>query len=345
MFHRYRLALLAFVLVVPGCGGSSPTAPTGSGSGSFNGMTLNAVDGQPISGVTVKIGSQTAVSDSSGAYQMENPGSGFLTATLTGSSIVERRTVVTMQSGESLRQTLIPASFDIVAFDQMFRTDNQLKRWTTAPALVVLTTVLNYTQGLGSSEEYYATSEQLTEAETTLLIEQLTEALGLLTGNNFRTFASVERESVASGARVSPLRDGKIVVGRYNGVEGILNTIGFGQWRTQDNGQVVGGAIYLDKDFDKKFEARRLLRTHELGHALGYNHVTARTSVMNPAIGPEPTTFDRQGAIIAFKRMPGNQSPDTDPGASPSGGGIFGVVTGGSAPSWSGPIICAPRAH
>ena len=207
MFHRYRLALIAFVLIVPGCGGSSPTAPTGteSGSGSFNGMTLNALDGQPISGVTVKIGSQTAVSDSSGAYQMENPGSGFLTATLTGSSIVERRTVVTMQSGESLRQTLIPASFDIVAFDQMFRTDNQLKRWTTAPALVVLTTVLNYTQGLGSSEEYYATSEQLTEAETTLLIEQLTEALGLLTGNTFRTFASVERESVRKWRKGQPV--------------------------------------------------------------------------------------------------------------------------------------------
>ena len=343
MLRRFRLVLLAFVFVVPGCGGSSPTSPTSPGSGSFNGVTLNALDGQPISGVTVKIGSQTAVSDSSGAFKMENPGSGFLSATLTGASIVERRTTVTMQTGESLRQTLIPASFDIVAFDQMFRSDNRLKRWTSAPALVVLTTVMNYTQGLGSTEEYYATSEQLTDAETALLIEQLTEALTLLTGNTFRNFASVERESVAAGSRVSPLREGKIVVGRYNGVEGILNTIGFGQWLTQESSQVIGGAVYLDRDFDKKFDARRLLRTHELGHALGYSHVTARTSIMNPAIGPEPTIFDRQGAMIAFQRMPGNQSPDTDPGS--SSGSIFGLVTGSSSSSWSGPIICAPRAH
>ena len=31
---------------------------------------------------------------------------------------------------------------------------------------------------------------------------------------------------------------------------------------------------------------------------------------MNPAIGPEPTDFDRAGAIVAFQRTPGNRSPD-----------------------------------
>jgi hypothetical protein len=56
-----------------------------------------------------------------------------------------------------------------------------------------------------------------------------------------------------------------------------------------------------------------LLRIHELGHALGYQHVTSRTSIMNPALGPEPSQFDREGAIIAFQRPPGNRAPDTDP--------------------------------
>ena len=51
---------------------------------------------------------------------------------------------------------------------------------------------------------------------------------------------------------------------------------------------------------------------HELGHALGYLHVTTRISIMNPAIGPAPTEFDRDAALIAFERMPGNQSPDSD---------------------------------
>jgi hypothetical protein len=74
--------------------------------------------------------------------------------------------------------------------------------------------------------------------------------------------------------------------------------------------------MYLDRDFDRNDSRRRLLRIHELGHALGWQHVTSRTSIMNPAIGPEPTDFDRAGAVIAFQRPPGNRSPDTDPESS-----------------------------
>jgi hypothetical protein len=37
---------------------------------------------------------------------------------------------------------------------------------------------------------------------------------------------------------------------------------------------------------------------------------------MNPAIGPEPTDFDRAAARIAFQRPPGNRAPDVDPSSS-----------------------------
>jgi len=58
----------------------------------------------------------------------------------------------------------------------------------------------------------------------------------------------------------------------------------------------------LDNEFDRTSELRRLLRTHELGHALGYNHVKSRVSIMNPRIGPELTDFDRQVVMLAFRR-------------------------------------------
>ena len=96
---------------------------------------------------------------------------------------------------------------------------------------------------------------------------------------------------------------------------------------------MVGGAIFLDRDFDCGDGRRRLLRLHELGHALGYQHVKSRTSIMNPAVGSEPTEFDRSGAIIAFQRPPGNRSPDLDP--SPT------TRLGVSGPGrWSDPTIC-----
>ena len=300
-------------------------------------MTLNAVDGQPLGGVTVRIGSETAVSAADGSFQLQQVASGPQAAILSGASVVERHTTVTALPAQTMRESLIPASFDLTAFGQMFRgSSDRLQRWTAAPSLVVLTSVMNYTAGFGDQDNFYATSEQLTEAETTVLINQLTEALAALTGNTFTAFASVERESASSGDKVNSLRLGKIVVGRYNGIQGLLNTIGFGRWATAASGEVIGSSIYLDRDFDLSNEARRLLRTHELGHALGYGHVTVRESIMNPAVGPELTVFDRQGAIIAFQRPPGNQAPDTDPAATTST--PFGVGVSSTA-VWSPPIF------
>jgi hypothetical protein len=70
----------------------------------------------------------------------------------------------------------------------------------------------------------------------------------------------------------------------------------------------------LDRNFEKSGSIyRRSLRSHELGHALGYNHVTLRPSVMNQAATIEPNAFDMQAARIAFQRPPGNRRPDIDP--------------------------------
>ncbi len=98
------------------------------------------------------------------------------------------------------------------------------------------------------------------------------------------------------------------------GITSLAKTIGYGLWSEQPDGSIVGGAMYLDREFDRDDNRRRLLRIHELGHALGYQHVESRTSIMNPSIGPEPTEFDRAGAIIAFARPVGNKSPRRRPG-------------------------------
>jgi len=65
---------------------------------------------------------------------------------------------------------------------------------------------------------------------------------------------------------------------------------------------VTGGAILLDEKFDRTSDRRRLSRTHELGHALGFNHVKSRVSIMNERIGPEVTPLDRQIGLVAFQR-------------------------------------------
>jgi hypothetical protein len=237
-------------------------------------------------------------------------------------------------TGSRTRVSMIPSSFDLHAFDEMFRTSNsQLQRWTSRPALVMLASVMDYKNG--SDQTYAATGEQLTDAELEQLKAHLTEGLAFLTGNTYTTFASVEIERPAGGARVNTLRAGQIVVGRYNGVATLAKTIGYGLWSEQPDGSIGGGAMYLDRSFDRDDNRRRLLRIHELGHALGYQHVESRTSIMNPAIGPEPTEFDRTGAIIAFARPVGNKSPDIDPTSA-----VLPASTGGGR--WMAPrTACA----
>jgi hypothetical protein len=145
----------------------------------------------------------------------------------------------------------------------------------------------------------------------------------------------VDVEWPRAGEQVSVRRPGRIVVGRYSGIGTFAQTIGYGSWAEQPDGSIVGGSIWLDRDFDRDDAQRRLLRIHELGHALGYLHVTARMSIMNPSIGPEPTDFDRQAVRIAFDRPIGNRSPDEDPGFAPRPTPFASTVGG---VRWSPPI-------
>ena len=103
-----------------------------------------------------------------------------------------------------------------------------------------------------------------------------------------------------AGTMVSVMRSGQIVVGRYRGVRDQLKTIGVGG-RSRRGRSITGGTVFLDDDYDRTSSKRALLRTHELGHALGYDHIVSRPSIMNPRIGAAITAFDRRAALVAFR--------------------------------------------
>ena len=321
-WHRGAAALLCVLLSAAACS-KSPTDPSGQPIDTMlRGQTVNAIDGGAAPNLSVRVGNQSATSDGNGNFQLDLGNTGSQRAIIRGGGMVERETRVNVPSSNT-RLSLIPSSFDLEAFDQMFRALNsRLSRWTGRPALVVLGTVMDYRS---TGETYEATSELLTDDELNTMLAHLNEGLALLTGNSYQAFASVNIERPAAGTRVSPFRPGTIVVGRYKNISLFARTIGWGQWAEAADGSIAYGATFLDRDFDRDDSRRRLLRIHELGHALGYQHVTARTSIMNPAIGPEPQEFDRAGALIAFQRPVGNQSPDVDP-QSASGLSVTGAV-------------------
>jgi hypothetical protein len=154
----------------------------------------------------------------------------------------------------------------------------------------------------------------MSESDVAGLIADLTWALPQLTGNAYTAFSQVSVETADEGARVQATRLGTIVIARYEGLSAATTFWGYTRWAWNGAGEMQAATLMLDQEFDSSGSRfRRSLRAHELGHALGYAHVTARDSVMNASGRIEPNDFDRNGAKLAFLRPPLNRSPDIDP--------------------------------
>jgi hypothetical protein len=190
------------------------------------------------------------------------------------------------------------ASRDLKALEEMLGNSRRPRRWAEAPALTILRPVMNYRTG--NASEYNASSEQLSDSEIDEMVIDLTGALHVLSAGKFSEFASVSVLPGQAGSTVNVARPGHIVVGRFKGVRQATKAIGLGGRRTRNDRTISAGLIILDSQYDQTNGNRHLLRTHELGHALGYDHVRSRKSIMNVHIGASPNAFDHEAALIAF---------------------------------------------
>ena len=279
----------------------------------LRGTTIDGLSGAFLSGVTILIeGLGDTISKADGSFEIAaTEPEQVREVTLSGAGTIERRTHLRVP-GPPATLSLMPGSLDLVAFNQMFRNSGFLERWVSPPSIVVQRRVLRFTNV--SQTEYVATEAVMPEEEIDGLLADLRSALPQLTGNAFPDFAGERRETAAEGELVGVSRPGEIVVARYVGLEAATGFWGYGRWMT-NAGEVRAGIVMLDDGFENSGSSfRRSLRAHELGHALGYNHVIARPSVMNSSARFEPNAFDRDGAKLAFSRPPLNQSPDIDPG-------------------------------
>jgi hypothetical protein len=311
----------ALAVFIAACGSkTSPTSPSTSTTSSTTATTLattgrasDALTGAGISALSVKLDNGAAATTSSdGSFQVATTASGQFGVTVSGGAIVERQTQMKVPGAET-SVSVIPSSFDLASFDEMLRTGGTgLRRWTSAPAVVIIDAVLQFTDVNQTS--YTALSQRMTADERAAIVADLAWGLPQVTGNNFTGFSSVSVESPAAGSSVSFFtREGSIVVARFEGLAAATRYWGYGRWATRGS-QVVAGAVMLDRAFDTSSSQNiRTLRVHEMGHALGYDHVTKRESFMNSSAVIAPNSFDAGATRIAFLRPPGNITPDRDP--------------------------------
>ena len=279
----------------------------------LTGSILDGLTGSGISGATLDVeGVGIFTSTTDGSFRIEVPEQEQVReVTIKTTAAIERQTALRLP-GPDARLQLIPSSFDLTAFDQMVRSTGLLQRWVEPPKLVIQTRVLVFTST--TSTENLALDNMMTNAEADLLAEDLVWGLQRLSASTFSGFASQQRETATVGQSVPLTRIGEIVVARFEGLQAATGFWGFSRWATNGEGTVVAGIIMLDREFETSNSPfRRSLRTHELGHALGYNHVTARPSVMNSSARIEPNEFDLNAVKLAFLRPPGNRTPDRDP--------------------------------
>lgn len=300
------------------CNSGSPAEPTppaagGSGPG-YSGRTVDVITGAPIAGVTLEVsGAGAVVSDSAGTFTVGGDSQARRAVKASSPQTVERSTYLPIPDAEA-RLSLIPSSFDLAAFDAMFRSggDGILRRWVNAPSLVVERAALRFTRT--GAPSYTATGDLMSPSEANRLVEDLQWALEQLSGGTFTAFANVRVESTPAGSTVQTQHAGAVFVARYEGLARTTNFDGYTGWSWSGAGHMVRASMMLDRDYDATAPSlsRRALRAHEMGHALGWMHLETRTSVMNPRNPTLPTDFDRMGATIAFNRLPLNRTPDID---------------------------------
>lgn len=322
-----RIGIAAAVLAIAAACGGGPTQPGPSPPPSIpppsghivTGTTVNALSGGPASGVTISSNAGAlGVSTADGTFGIGFSASGNNRITLSAAGFVERQTGIQAPSLD-LRLSLIPADgFDLARFNQMFRHTSSgiLARWTSPPHLLIERRVLQFTDVNASS--YAALTETLTDADVAGLTTDLSDGYAILTDGKLGTFASVSSQTTAPGASVPVSNDGRIVATRVEGLTSATGFWGYARWSTTPDGQVTRGFMMIDAGFERStspllVQYRRSLRMHELGHALGCQHVTGTVSVMNADARSEPTAFDRDAARIAMLRPVGNRTPDIDP--------------------------------
>lgn len=331
MSRRRGWALSVVLAVVMGCGGgSSPTSPGSQppsttppapqptpGAHVVTGSLLNAATDDAAAAVASFTVNGTLVgrSESTGAFSVGFPGLGLNRTVVGADGFVSRETGI-VAPGANLRLSLIPSSFDLAAFDQMFRHASVgLTRWTSPPGLVLERRVIKFTQVCQQS--YETIDETIGDAESDAILRDMRDGYELLTAGRIGGLTSVSMQTSIAGAALTPRQDRKIVVMRGAGLTAATTYWGYACWSTTADGEVTAGFIILDNAFEKgPSPFHRSLRMHELGHTLGCQHVTTgRISVMNQNARTEPNDFDRQAARIATLRPTGNRTPDIDPSA------------------------------
>ena len=314
-----RVSLISLIVAIGAtmnCGRVAPASPTETP------LPVAATDatgqvvaiGSPVSGISdvviSGVGLLAARTDARGFFSI-NTSTSTYALLLTHPDFVERRTAAILPAS-GLHVSMIPLTFDRAAFEELAprATATGLRRWTEDPSLVVLTNVVEYD---GVAFDPLVTDRRVADADFSCLLDGVQRAIAPMS-DHVMTFKNVDVVSPSPGSRFSVpgTTEGTIVVAVAHGLAANGRAASFAGVRPE---VLVRGVVWISADnLPLCGSTAARVFPHELGHALGYQHVTLEASVMS---GIQPTSaltaFDRDAIRIVYQRPPGNRSPDVDP--------------------------------
>ena len=300
------------------CGRVAPTSPSeapaqvvatdATGQVVAIGSLVSGISNVVISGV----GLISARTDARGFFSINTRASTY-PLLLTHPNFVERRTAAILPAS-GLHVSMIPLTFDRDAFEELAPRAGVtgLRRWTQDPSLIVLTNVVEYD---GVAYTPLVTDRRVPEADFGCLLDGVQGAIAPMS-DNVMTFKKIDVMSPPAGSRFSipGTTEGTIVLAVARGLSANGRASAFAGIQPE---VLVRGVVWVSADnLPLCGSTAARVYPHELGHALGYQHVTLEASVMS---GIQPTSaltaFDRDAIRIVYQRPPGNRSPDVDPPA------------------------------
>lgn len=311
-----RIGSLVLAALTVACG-AAPGAPPGPGPGvppvfQTSLRVVSALQaGAGIASVTISLPDGTPLqTEATGAAVIRLGESGTVAVSLRHPDFVERATRIRVPDEGVVTVSLIPLSHDLTSFEQFAPRMSGLQRWTRNPRMRVLTRAVDYSLATGGFREFPVVDRAFSQTQIDCLVAGMTASLPEMAGGHL-SWEGVDIVDMEPGTRIraDATPEGTILVlpavslgagGRGTGYAGA------------DPFVLTRGVVFFDAIFN--YCVLSALYRHELGHALGYMHVTGRPSVMAPG-GGALQEFDRHSITIVFQRPAGNRLPDQDPTA------------------------------
>ncbi|MGH7566253.1 MAG: BACON domain-containing protein [Gemmatimonadota bacterium] len=285
----------------------SMTVPSTSSSVLLAGQLVDQFDGHALAGLTVQYDGQSTKTNSSGMFTIAgSPTSSLEQLTLSGTGVYSRVTFA--RTGDS-QWHVVPSSFSMTAFDDVARDEfgSATVRWVAPPTVYV-----------DSQPEGFTSAELSTWISQVQV--QAAEFVSKWTGAAIKPAAVIVTSNPPSDFSL-----GTIVIHfseNSSSYGGSSTAIGYARLSYSSDRSITGSAVwlrYLGYSGTSGAGKRKGILGHELGHAMGFGHMSSGTaSFMEPSIGSKTDllAFDQQAASLLYTRSPNNTSPDIDSSSS-----------------------------